>query len=100
LTEPDLAVLRDLGIRTVIDLRSGYEVEQGRFDVDAHPVGLHHLPFIDALPNADEWNMRPGRLESQYKEMLDEAGPQMVSALSVLAAAEARPAVFHCTAGK
>ena len=100
LTEPDLDVVRTLGIRTVIDLRSGYEVEQGRFDVDAHPVAFFHFPFIDALPNADEWNLRPGLLGSQYKEMLDEAGAQMVAALEVLAGDAARPAVFHCTAGK
>jgi protein-tyrosine phosphatase len=99
-TAGDLGVVRELGIRTVVDLRSGYEVEQGRFDVDAHPVAFHHFPFIDALPNADEWNMRPGLLGSQYKEMLDDAGPQIASALAVLAAPDARPAVFHCTAGK
>lgn len=100
LTEPDLAVVRDLGIRTVIDLRSGYEVEQGRFDVDAHPVAFHHFPFIDILPNAEQWNAAPGLLGSQYKEMLDDAGPQIVGALTVLAAAETQPVVFHCTAGK
>src|SRR6202020_2389516 len=32
LTGTDLAVLRQLGIRTVIDLRSGSELERGRFD--------------------------------------------------------------------
>jgi protein-tyrosine phosphatase len=100
LTGPDLDVLREIGIRTVVDLRSGYEVEQGRFDVDAHPVEFHHFPFIDTLPNADEWNLRPGLLGSQYKEMLDEAGPQILGALTVLASPDALPAVFHCTAGK
>jgi protein-tyrosine phosphatase len=100
LTEGDLGVIRELGIRTVIDLRSGYEVEQGRFDLQAHPADFHHFPFIDALPNADEWHMRPGLLGTQYKEMLDEAGAQMLAALEVLAGSEACPAVFHCTAGK
>jgi protein-tyrosine phosphatase len=32
--------------------------------------------------------------------MLEDAGPQIVGALTALAAPEARPAVFHCTAGK
>ncbi len=100
LTESDLVVLRELGIRTVVDLRSDYEVEQGRFNVDAHPVEFHHFPFIDAVPNADEWNLKPGLLGTQYKEMLDEAGPQILAALTVLAGTDARPAVFHCTAGK
>ncbi len=100
LTETDLAVLRQLGIRTVVDLRSVYELEQSRFDVEAHPVEFHHFPFIDQLPDVEEWDSRPGLLGSQYTGMLDDAMPQIVGALEVLAAPEARPAVFHCTAGK
>jgi protein-tyrosine phosphatase len=100
LTESDLEVMRELGVRTVVDLRSGYEVEQGRFNIDAHPVDFFHFPFIDALPATEEWDRRPGLLGSQYKEMLDDAGHQILSALTALAAPEARPAVFHCTAGK
>ena len=100
LTEPDLAVLRALGIRTVIDLRSGSELERGRFDVDAHPVAFHHFPFIEELPDAEEFDRRPGLLGSQYQEMLRDAGGQILAALEVLAAPDALPAVFHCTAGK
>ena len=70
LTEADLAVLRALGIRTVIDLRSGEELERGRFDVDAHPVAFHHFPFIDELPDADEFERRPGLLGTQYREIV------------------------------
>jgi protein-tyrosine phosphatase len=100
LTEGDLGVLRELGIRTVVDLRSGPEVELSRFDVDAHPVTFHHFPFIDALPNVDDFERAPGLLGTQYTEMLDDAAPQIIGALEALAAPEARPAVFHCTAGK
>jgi protein-tyrosine phosphatase len=100
LTATDLGVMAQLGIRTVVDLRSGYEMENSRFDVDAHPVDFHHFPFIDALPDVEEWDRRPGLLGEQYKEMLVDAMPQIRGALNVLASAEARPAVFHCTAGK
>jgi protein-tyrosine phosphatase len=100
LTEDDLDLVRQLGIRTVVDLRSGNEVEQNRFNVEAHPVSFHHFPFIHELPDVDNWKYRPGLLGSQYKEMLDEAGEQIVGAITVLAAPDARPAVFHCTAGK
>jgi protein-tyrosine phosphatase len=100
LSEADFAVMRDLGIRTVVDLRSGYEVEQSRFDVAAHPADFHHFPFIDQLPDVETWDRQPGLLGAQYKEMLDDAAPQIISALGVLAAPEAQPAVFHCTAGK
>ena len=67
-------MLRALGIRTVIDLRSGTELERGRFDVDAHPVAFHHFPFIEELPDAEEFDRRPGLLGSQYREMLRDAG--------------------------
>ncbi len=100
LTETDLEMMRELGIRTVVDLRSGQEVEQSRFNVEAHPVTFHHYPFIKALPNTEDFARAPGFLGTQYTEMLDEATPQIIGALSALAAPEARPAVFHCTAGK
>jgi protein tyrosine/serine phosphatase len=100
LTDSDLSVLRTLGIRTVIDLRSGEELERGRFDVDAHPVAFHHFPFLDELPDAEEFDRRPGFLGSQYREFLSDAGGRIRAALEVLAAPGALPAVFHCTAGK
>jgi protein-tyrosine phosphatase len=100
LTGADLAIMRELGIRTVVDLRSGDEVEQSRFDVDAHPVAFHHFPFIKALPSVEDFERAPGFLGAQYTEMLDDATPQIVGALTALAAPDARPAVFHCTAGK
>ncbi len=100
LTETDLAVLRQLGIRTVIDLRSGSELERGRFDVEAHPVAFHHFPFIDELPDAQDFDRRPGLLGTQYLEIVRDAGSQILGALEVLAAPDALPAVFHCTAGK
>ncbi|HEY1830523.1 MAG TPA: tyrosine-protein phosphatase [Acidimicrobiales bacterium] len=100
LTASDLTVLRALGIRTVVDLRSFDEVERSRFDVEAHPVDFHHYPFIKTLPDVATWEQAPGLLAEQYKEMADDAGDQIVRVLAVLAGAEARPAVFHCTAGK
>jgi protein-tyrosine phosphatase len=100
LTEADFATLRDIGIRTVIDLRADYEVEKGHFDVEAHPVAYHHLPFLKSIPNAEEFDLTPDLLENQYLDMLDNAGEQIRTALEVLAGPDALPAVFHCTAGK
>jgi protein-tyrosine phosphatase len=100
LTGADLDILRQLRIRTVIDLRTGHELEQSRFDVDAHPVEFHHFPFIKSLSNAEDFQRAPGFLGAQYRQMLEDAAPQIVGAFSALAADDARPAVFHCTAGK
>jgi protein-tyrosine phosphatase len=100
LTAADLEILRELGIKTVVDLRSGDEVQQSRFDVEAHPVTFHHFPFIKSLPNVEDFERAPGFLGTQYTEMLDDASTQIVGALTALAAPGACPAVFHCTAGK
>jgi protein tyrosine/serine phosphatase len=100
LTEPDIAVLREIGIRTVIDLRSGDEVEQSRFDVEAHPVTFHHFPFVETLPDLEEFERTPGFFPAKYVQMVEEAGTQIVAALTALAEPGALPAVFHCTAGK
>ncbi len=100
LTADDLEVVRTLGIRTVIDLRSEFELERSRFDVDAHPVAFYHFPFVDQLPDAEDFERHPGFLGAQYLAIARSAGPQIRGALEVLAAPGALPAVFHCTAGK
>jgi len=100
LTAPDLDVLREIGIRTVVDLRSWDEVEQNRFDIEAHPVAFHHFPFVTTLPDPEDFQRMPGFFPAQYVQMLEEAAHQIVAALSALAAPDALPAVFHCAAGK
>ena len=100
LTEGDFEVMRSLDIRTVVDLRAPHELERERFDTVAHPVAFHHVPFIETLPDPEEFDRRPELLEAQYLEMLDNSGQQIRTALEVLAAPGAMPAVFHCTAGK
>ena len=77
LTADDLEVVRTLGIRTVIDLRSEFELERSRFDVDAHPVAFHHFPFVDQLPDAEDFERRPGFLGAQYLAIARSAGPQI-----------------------
>jgi protein-tyrosine phosphatase len=100
LSGSDLDVVRSLGIRTVIDLRSGAELALGRFDVEACPVDFHHFPLIGRLPDAERFTLKPGFLGEQYLDMVDLAGDQILGALHVLAVPEALPAVVHCTAGK
>ena len=63
-------------------------------------MAFHHFPFIDELPDAEDFDRRPGLLGSQYQEIVRDAGHQILAALEVLAAPDALPAVFHCTAGK
>jgi protein-tyrosine phosphatase len=105
LTEPDLEILRRLGLCTVIDLRTENElVERGRFPIDAHPVGYHHLSLMDVIwdpaeaPGADE--PATAFLLGKYIDMVSTAEDRVAEAFRILAGAGALPAVFHCAAGK
>lgn len=101
----DLEVIRTLGLRTVIDLRSPAELEErGTFPHDLHPVDFHHVPVIDStwklahLTDAD--NDPVAFLEWAYNDMLREGPHRFAQAIEQLSQAEAFPAVFHCAAGK
>src|SRR5436190_12992552 len=105
LTEADLAIMRGIGLCTVIDLRTESELtERGRFPVDAHPVGYHHLSLMDVIwdpaqaPPAHE----PATefLLTRYIEMIGGAEERFAEAFRILGRPHALPAVFHCAAGK
>lgn len=100
LTQPDRTVIRQLGVATVIDLRTSTEVAQGRFPVDEIPVGFHHLPLLDEMPDPDRFKMTPGVLGTQYGEMARDAAPQIAQAITIVAQRHAHPVIVHCTAGK
>jgi len=100
LTEDDCAVVAGLGISTVIDLRTGAEVEGGTFPVAQVPVRFHHLPLLDTVPDAERFEVAPGMLAAQYRDIVRDAAPRIATALDILADREAHPAVVHCTAGK
>jgi protein-tyrosine phosphatase len=54
LTEADRRQLIELGLATVIDLRTVDEAEQrGRFPVDVVPVTYIDLPLFDVLPTTE-----------------------------------------------
>jgi protein-tyrosine phosphatase len=103
LTPSDLAVLDDLGVVTVIDLRTPVELsERGRFDGSGRSVSFHHLPMIDVLPNPDEYPswVEPQFVAARYAEMLDTGAESVRRVLEILADTQSYPAVFHCAAGK
>jgi protein-tyrosine phosphatase len=106
LTADDLDVLRGLGLRTVIDLRTLDELDRhGRIPLADHDeVVHHHLPMIDELRTEDA--VPDGSAPSaedrgeMYLRLVENGGPAVVESLRLLAGPEALPAVFHCTAGK
>ncbi|MDA8356023.1 MAG: tyrosine-protein phosphatase [Actinomycetota bacterium] len=100
LTAHDREVVGRLGIVTVIDLRTTVELESGKFPDGEIPVRFHHLPLLDAVPDAERFEMAPGMLAAQYQEIAHDAGPRIADALAILADPRNLPAVVHCTAGK
>ncbi len=104
LTGADLEVVRELGLRTVIDLRSFAELdERGTFPHDAHPVQFHHVPVIDTtwdVARAEAAVDAAEFLEHAYLDMLEEGEERLADAFVKLAEPGALPAVFHCAAGK
>ncbi len=108
LTADDLDVVDALGIRTVVDLRSGPEFEQhGRFPLERYPVVFHHLPIIDStwmaseIPDVEDTDA--GAIEFltwAYGDMLAQGADRFAHAFGVLAVPGSAPAVFHCAAGK
>jgi protein-tyrosine phosphatase len=102
LTDAETERVRQLGIATVIDLRTPEELaERGRFPA-ADEVAYHHLPVFDVVP---DWGAFPGVaapdfLSERYLEMLDSGGEAIGQVLHLLADPSSVPAVFHCAAGK
>jgi protein-tyrosine phosphatase len=98
----DVERLLELGMRTVIDLRSSVELERtGRGPLAATPVGWVHAPLSHGaagapLPPA----LAEGDLGRHYVESLAERTKTLAQVIAHLATPEHVPAVFHCTAGK
>jgi protein-tyrosine phosphatase len=106
LTPEDLDVLRGMGLRTVIDLRTPDELDRhGRIPLADHDeVVHHHLPMVDELRTddavPDESAPSAEVRGDMYVRLVEQGGGAVVKALELLVADGALPAVFHCTAGK
>jgi protein tyrosine/serine phosphatase len=103
LDEADCTQLADLGLATVIDLRTKGEVEErGRFPQDAFEVEYHHLPLTDVLPPTEDLSRydEPAFVTSRYQQLFSEGSSSLARAVRLLAEPGALPAVFHCSAGK
>jgi protein-tyrosine phosphatase len=106
-TDRGLETIEQLGIRTVIDLRSQAEIDlNGRFPVDRLPVRWVHIaspfgpPTRDENPQSRKVFEHPDPMSMLFRLMTSEGSPMLSGALRAMAEAEAAPLVFHCTSGK
>jgi protein-tyrosine phosphatase len=102
LSRADILRLRELHVRTVIDLRRATEVASyGRVAEDAWRY--HHIPPEHPLWEESTYDEAAGParyLADRYRELADLGRDSFGAALAVLAAPASTPAVVHCFAGK
>jgi protein-tyrosine phosphatase len=100
LNTADLERALEIGIRTVIDLRSAGELERSGCFGRAGDVAFHHLPLEEEIPSdppdRDVPEPPPGEL---YVEMATAGRAAVANILRVIAEGE-HAIVFHCFAGK
>lgn len=103
ITPDDAAALVRDGLASVIDLRSTAEVAlTGRGPLADLPVAYHHLPLIAHVGDSLEGrSVVPGHeaMGEIYARMVQQAAPQIVTALNVIAHSPGATA-FHCAAGR
>lgn len=89
----------ELGLLTIIDLRTATELErEGRGALAASNVDYHHIPIFDETQDIAGLIDRP--LYEMYLSMLRNAGARIGAVVRVIAEAGNHPVVFHCAAGK
>ena len=87
----DGAAVRDLGLRTVVDLRRGSEADFECVSWEDHGVGYHRCP-ITAFEKSS-W-------EARYAAYLMDRPETVVEAVRQVLAPANHPVLFHCAAGK
>jgi protein-tyrosine phosphatase len=92
-----------LGVRTVIDLRRPFEIEEygrvaDREGMDYRNVALEHVDWKD-VPHEDDV-VHERWLADRYLNFAEDGRAALSTALSVIADPAAAPVVVHCMAGK
>lgn len=103
LDSSDCAMLAEIGLATVIDLRTHQELDaRGRFPEVSFELEYHHIPLADVLPSETELPRyaEPAFVTDRYRQLFAEGSASIRLALGVLGGPGSLPAVFHCSAGK
>lgn len=90
-----LALLAGLDLRTVLDLRTLPETEAAPSLLDGLSARVTHVSILRG-----DLQSLPLELEAIYRYMVGECADAIAEAIKVLCAADAVPALVHCSAGK
>jgi protein-tyrosine phosphatase len=90
-----LDALSELGLRSVVDLRTELEAETAPSALDGLPVRHTHISILSG-----DMQSLPLELEAIYRYMVTECGDAIGTAIGALCAVDAVPALVHCSAGK
>ena len=90
------AALAELGLRTVVDLRTDEEARDAPSALNGIGLQTHRIPLF----TAEALGQLPPDLAAVYHYMVDERGPAIASALGRLCQQGALPGLIHCSAGK
>jgi hypothetical protein len=101
ITDVDVPMLRELGIRTAIDFRSNDEIDQlGIGPLGEVSVRHVHCPTFDRT-RSEEAPPFVGKTAAEfYALMLERGSGAYLAALEAIADPDTLPAVFFCLAGK
>lgn len=97
--------LAELGVRTVVDLRTAGELEVAA-SIQADGIVVLHLPVLREVWSQGDDLARPAIddavsfLVDRYLEMLVEGRVAIATIFELLATEGCRPLAFHCSAGK
>ena len=103
LTPADMQTLLDLGLRTIIDLRSDIEISRQPSAFIGHDaVRYHHVPLFDGLAPVDAMaqKMTAFDLSTRYADAAEHCRPAISRVAAIIAMAEEGTVLFNCTAGK
>jgi protein-tyrosine phosphatase len=103
LTAEDLQVLRQVGLASVIDLRTATELERtGRGPLGDEPIAYLHASVLQEEGGESVATPAPpeGDPAERYMWYLSVGGDALTKALTMAADPANQPVVFHCTAGK
>lgn len=90
-----IAVLSELGLRTIVDLRTPIEAEMAPSPLDQLDVRHTHVSILGG-----DLEGLPLQLDAVYAHVVHKCGDAIADAIRPLCAAEAFPALVHCSAGK